>query len=248
MGRSTAFRTASKDLLDTAGIATTYGAEPFRNRVPATDSVVVAAVERRGRGADREVEPRRACAQRHLVRRPDDESVAARRRGLRIERRTGRGDRGRRSSAFSIGSETGGSIVAPAMRCGVTGLRPTFGRVPRTGAMTLCWSLDKLGPMTRTRRGRDARAAGNHRAGRGRRRRACPAGSSSTRTRRQTGCASGYFPEWMKESAGDRRGSSGARDGPDARHDALSKSACPTGPTARSCRCCSPKPRRRSRS
>ena len=36
------------------------------------------------------------------------------------------------------------------MRCGVTGLRPTFGRVTRTGAMTLCWSLDKLGPMTRT--------------------------------------------------------------------------------------------------
>jgi Asp-tRNA(Asn)/Glu-tRNA(Gln) amidotransferase A subunit family amidase len=52
--------------------------------------------------------------------------------------------------AFSIGSETGGSIVSPAMRCGVTGMRPTFGRVPRTGAMTLCWSLDKLGPMTRT--------------------------------------------------------------------------------------------------
>jgi len=51
---------------------------------------------------------------------------------------------------FSIGSETGGSIVSPAMRCGVTGLRPTFGRVPRTGAMTLCWSLDKLGPMTRS--------------------------------------------------------------------------------------------------
>jgi Asp-tRNA(Asn)/Glu-tRNA(Gln) amidotransferase A subunit family amidase len=52
--------------------------------------------------------------------------------------------------AFSIGSETGGSIVSPAMRCGVTGFRPTFGRVPRTGAMTLCWSLDKLGPMTRS--------------------------------------------------------------------------------------------------
>jgi Asp-tRNA(Asn)/Glu-tRNA(Gln) amidotransferase A subunit family amidase len=50
---------------------------------------------------------------------------------------------------FSIGSETGGSIVSPAMRCGITGLRPTFGRVARTGAMTLCWSLDKLGPMTR---------------------------------------------------------------------------------------------------
>ena len=51
---------------------------------------------------------------------------------------------------FSIGSETGGSIVGPSMRCGVTGLRPTYGRVPRTGAMTLCWSLDKLGPMTRS--------------------------------------------------------------------------------------------------
>jgi Asp-tRNA(Asn)/Glu-tRNA(Gln) amidotransferase A subunit family amidase len=52
--------------------------------------------------------------------------------------------------AFSIGSETLGSIVSPSMRCGVTGLRPTFGRVPRTGAMTLAWSLDKLGPMTRS--------------------------------------------------------------------------------------------------
>ena len=52
--------------------------------------------------------------------------------------------------AFAIGSETGGSIVSPSMRCGVTGLRPTFGRVPRTGAMTLCWSLDKLGPMARS--------------------------------------------------------------------------------------------------
>jgi Asp-tRNA(Asn)/Glu-tRNA(Gln) amidotransferase A subunit family amidase len=52
--------------------------------------------------------------------------------------------------AFSIGSETGGSIIGPTMRCGLTGLRPTFGRVPRTGAMTLCWSMDKLGPMTRS--------------------------------------------------------------------------------------------------
>src|SRR5207302_4933394 len=51
---------------------------------------------------------------------------------------------------FAIGSETGGSIVAPSMRCGVNGLRPTFGRVPRTGAMTLCWSLDKLGAMARS--------------------------------------------------------------------------------------------------
>jgi len=52
--------------------------------------------------------------------------------------------------AFAIGSETWGSIVSPATRCGVTGLRPTFGRVSRTGAMTLSWSMDKLGPICRT--------------------------------------------------------------------------------------------------
>jgi Asp-tRNA(Asn)/Glu-tRNA(Gln) amidotransferase A subunit family amidase len=50
---------------------------------------------------------------------------------------------------FAIGSETLGSIVSPSTECGTTGLRPTFGRVPRTGAMTLSWSMDKLGPITR---------------------------------------------------------------------------------------------------
>jgi Asp-tRNA(Asn)/Glu-tRNA(Gln) amidotransferase A subunit family amidase len=52
--------------------------------------------------------------------------------------------------AFAIGSETLGSISSPSTRCGVTGLRPTFGRVPRTGAMALSWSMDKLGPMCRS--------------------------------------------------------------------------------------------------
>lgn len=52
--------------------------------------------------------------------------------------------------AFSIGTETLGSISSPATRNGVTGLRPTFGRVPRTGAMALSWSMDKIGPMCRT--------------------------------------------------------------------------------------------------
>ena len=50
---------------------------------------------------------------------------------------------------FSLGTETYGSIVSPSMRCGATGLRPTFGRVPRDGAMALCWSLDKIGPIVR---------------------------------------------------------------------------------------------------
>src|SRR5205085_10172319 len=52
--------------------------------------------------------------------------------------------------AFGIGSETLGSIVSPCDRCGVTGLRPTYGRVSRAGAMTLSWSMDKLGPICRT--------------------------------------------------------------------------------------------------
>ena len=51
---------------------------------------------------------------------------------------------------FAIGSETLGSISSPSTRCGVTGLRPTFGFVPRTGAMALSWSMDKLGPITRS--------------------------------------------------------------------------------------------------
>ena len=52
--------------------------------------------------------------------------------------------------AFAIGTETWGSIVAPSTRCGTTGLRPTYGRVSRTGAMALAWSMDKIGPICRT--------------------------------------------------------------------------------------------------
>ena len=51
---------------------------------------------------------------------------------------------------FAIGSETSGSILTPSAYCGVTGLRPTYGRISRHGAMALCWTLDKLGPMARS--------------------------------------------------------------------------------------------------
>jgi aspartyl-tRNA(Asn)/glutamyl-tRNA(Gln) amidotransferase subunit A len=53
---------------------------------------------------------------------------------------------------FAIGSETSGSILFPATACGITGLRPTYGRISRHGAMALCWTLDKLGPMARSAR------------------------------------------------------------------------------------------------
>jgi Asp-tRNA(Asn)/Glu-tRNA(Gln) amidotransferase A subunit family amidase len=51
---------------------------------------------------------------------------------------------------FAVGSETLGSIISPSTRCGVAGLRPTFGRVSRAGCMTLCWTMDKLGPLCRS--------------------------------------------------------------------------------------------------
>jgi Asp-tRNA(Asn)/Glu-tRNA(Gln) amidotransferase A subunit family amidase len=139
----------AKDLLDTAGIATTYGAEPFRNRLPGADAAVVKRLHEAGAvlvaklslGAlalndiwfgGQTVNP-------WLLEEGSSGSSAgpgaATAAGL---------------VGFAIGSETGGSIVGPSMRCGITGLRPTYGRVARTGAMTLCWSLDKLGPMTRS--------------------------------------------------------------------------------------------------
>ena len=138
-----------KDLLDTAGIPTTYGAEPYRNRIPKDDAAVVKRLHAAGAvlvaklslGAlalndiwfgGQTVNP-------WLL----EEGASGSSAGPGAATAAG-------LVGFSIGSETGGSIVSPSMRCGITGLRPTYGRVPRTGAMTLCWSLDKLGPMTRS--------------------------------------------------------------------------------------------------
>jgi len=137
-----------KDLLDTAGIPTTYGAEPFRNRVPSADAAVV----RRLNEAGAVLVAKLSLGALALN---DIWFGGQTMNPWLIEEGASGSSAGPGAAtaaalvAFSIGSETGGSIVSPAMRCGVTGLRPTFGRVPRTGAMTLCWSLDKLGPMTR---------------------------------------------------------------------------------------------------
>src|ERR1051326_6213062 len=138
-----------KDLLDTKGIPTTYGAEPFRNRIPALDSVVV----RRLNDAGAVLLAKLSLGALALN---DIWFGGQTMNPWLLEEGASGSSAGPGAAtaaalvAFSIGSETGGSIVSPAMRCGVTGLRPTFGRVARTGAMTLCWSLDKLGPMTRS--------------------------------------------------------------------------------------------------
>ena len=138
-----------KDLLDTAGIATTYGAEPYRNRVPSADSVVVARL----RDAGAVLVAKLSLGALALN---DIWFGGQTMNPWLIEEGSSGSSAGPGAAtaaalvAFSVGSETEGSIVSPSMRCGLTGLRPTFGRVPRTGAMTLCWSLDKLGPMTRS--------------------------------------------------------------------------------------------------
>jgi Asp-tRNA(Asn)/Glu-tRNA(Gln) amidotransferase A subunit family amidase len=187
-----------KDLLDTAGIATTYGAEPFRNRLPATDSVVVKRLGDAGAVliaklslgalALNDIWFGGQTMNPWLL----EEGASGSSAGPGAATAAG-------LVGFSIGSETGGSIVAPAMRCGVTGLRPTFGRVPRTGAMTLCWSLDKLGPMTRSVEdamlvlqaitGHDARDASS-----------VPSRLEFDASASPQGLRVGYFPSWMKEA------------------------------------------------
>ncbi|HEU4391475.1 MAG TPA: amidase [Blastocatellia bacterium] len=138
-----------KDLLDTKDIPTTYGAEPFRNRVPTADSEVV----RRLNDAGAVLLAKLSLGALAL----NDIWFGGQTMNPWLPEEGASGSSAGPGAAtaaglvsFSIGSETGGSIVSPSMRCGVTGLRPTFGRVARTGAMTLCWSLDKLGPMTRS--------------------------------------------------------------------------------------------------
>jgi Asp-tRNA(Asn)/Glu-tRNA(Gln) amidotransferase A subunit family amidase len=138
-----------KDLLDTKDIPTTYGAEPFRTRVPSADSAVV----RRLNDAGAVLLAKLSLGALAL----NDIWFGGQTMNPWLLEEGASGSSAGPGAAtaaalvsFSVGSETGGSIVSPSMRCGLTGLRPTFGRVPRTGAMTLCWSLDKLGPMTRT--------------------------------------------------------------------------------------------------
>jgi len=138
----------AKDLLDTAGIRTTYGAEPFRDRIPRQDAAVVARLHAAGAVLVAKLSLGALALN-------DVWFGGQTMNPWLLEEGSGGSSAGPGAATaaglvgFSIGSETEGSIVDPSMRCGVTGLRPTFGRVPRTGAMTLCWSLDKLGPMTR---------------------------------------------------------------------------------------------------
>jgi Asp-tRNA(Asn)/Glu-tRNA(Gln) amidotransferase A subunit family amidase len=188
----------AKDLLDTASIPTTYGAEPYRNRVPAQDAAVV----KRLHDAGAVLVAKLSLGALAL----NDIWFGGQTMNPWLPQEGASGSSAGPGAAtaaglvgFSIGSETGGSIVSPSMRCGVTGLRPTYGRVPRTGAMTLCWSLDKLGPMTRsvedallilqTISGPDSGDVAS-----------VPSHLDFDATAPVAGLRIGYFPGWMKES------------------------------------------------
>ena len=139
----------AKDLLDTAGIHTTYGAEPFRERIPFKDAVVVQRLHEAGAVLVAKLSLGALAL--------NDVWFGGQTMNPWLLEEGSSGSSAGPGAAtaaglvgFAIGSETGGSIVSPSMRCGVAGLRPTYGRVARTGAMTLCWSLDKLGPMARS--------------------------------------------------------------------------------------------------
>jgi len=140
-----------KDLFATKGIKTTWGAEPYRDQVIDYDSTVVERL--RGAGAVLLAKlSMGALAQggrwfAGMTRnpwQPEETNTGSSGSSAGSASATAAGLVG-----FSIGTETLGSIVSPSSRCGVTGLRPTYGRVSRYGAMGLSWTMDKIGPICR---------------------------------------------------------------------------------------------------
>jgi aspartyl-tRNA(Asn)/glutamyl-tRNA(Gln) amidotransferase subunit A len=144
-----------KDLLATKGVPTTWGAAPYKDQVFDYDATAVARLRAAGAVLVAKlamVELAGGMGYNHA-----DASFTG--PGLtpwNTKFWSGGSSSGPGAAVasgcvpFAIGSETSGSILTPSAYCGVTGLRPTYGRVSRHGAMALCWTLDKLGPMARS--------------------------------------------------------------------------------------------------
>ena len=138
-----------KDLFDTKGIVTGWGAEPYRNRVPDADASIVTKLRAAGAVLLGKTTVG-ALAYNDIwyggvTRNPWNLNEGSSGSSAGSASATAAG-----LCAFAIGTETLGSITSPSQRCGTTGLRPTFGRVSRAGAMALCNSLDKVGPICRS--------------------------------------------------------------------------------------------------
>ena len=138
-----------KDLFDTAGVRTTYGAEPYRDRVPEQTAAIVERLEEAGAVL-------LAKTSLGALAYGDIWFGGRCRNPFNTDQGSSGSSAGSASGvsaglfSFATGTETLGSLVSPSMRCGCACLRPTFGRVSRTNSMELCWSLDKVGPLCRS--------------------------------------------------------------------------------------------------
>src|ERR1700722_10815602 len=137
-----------KDLFDTKGIKTTWGAEPFQDRVPDEDATCVDRLHKAGAVLMAKLSMG-ALAQGDLwfngrTRNPWNTESGSSGSSAGSASATAAGLVG-----FALGTETLGSIVSPSNECGTVGLRPTYGRVSRKGAIALSWTMDKIGPICR---------------------------------------------------------------------------------------------------
>jgi aspartyl-tRNA(Asn)/glutamyl-tRNA(Gln) amidotransferase subunit A len=145
----------AKDLLATAGTPTTWGAAPLREQTFPADATVVRRLEEAGAVLVAKL-AMVELAGGMGYRQPNASFTGPGVSPWDEHAWSGGSSSGSGSAVaaglvpFAIGSETWGSILSPAAYCGVTGLRPTYGRVSRHGAMALCWTLDKLGPLALT--------------------------------------------------------------------------------------------------
>lgn len=139
----------AKDLLFTKGVRTTFGAKPYEQQVGDADATVVARLESAGAVLLAKLSLGELAMGdvwfRGMTRCPWDVKQGSSGSSAGPGAATAAGLVG-----FAIGTETLGSIVSPCVRNGTTGLRPTYGRVPRTRAMALSWTMDKIGPMARS--------------------------------------------------------------------------------------------------
>jgi Asp-tRNA(Asn)/Glu-tRNA(Gln) amidotransferase A subunit family amidase len=139
----------AKDLLATKGIRTTWGSVPYKDQVIDEDATVIKRLEQAGAVLIAKLTLGELAW-------GDVWYGGMTRNPWNLEQGSSGSSAGSAAAtaaglvAFAIGSETWGSIVSPSTRCGTTGLRPTYGRVSRKGAMALSWSMDKLGPICRT--------------------------------------------------------------------------------------------------
>jgi len=139
----------AKDLFNTAGILTTWGAEPYQKQIPSYDATVIARLHHAGAVLVAKLSMG-ALAQGGLW------FGGMTKTPWNIEQTSSGSSAGSASATaaglvgFSIGTETLGSIISPSTRCGCAGLRPTYGRISRYGAMALSWTMDKIGPICRS--------------------------------------------------------------------------------------------------